>query len=91
MATASRSAHREELDTRKRSSTSRYFENALRRKIVGQDEAVQALVDLYQVFSAGFGFSGPPGGKLLFLGLTGWARRALWKPRRRYCLGMRAH
>ena len=29
MATATQSAHREELDTRKRSSTSRYFENAL--------------------------------------------------------------
>jgi hypothetical protein len=29
MATATQSAHREELDTRKRGSTSRYFENAL--------------------------------------------------------------
>ena len=29
------------------------FEGGLRRKIVGQDEAVQAVVDLYQVFRAG--------------------------------------
>jgi len=71
MAIASRSAHREELDTRKRSSTSRYFENALRRKIVGQDEAVQALVDLYQVFCAGLNSPGRPVGNLLFLGPTG--------------------
>jgi ATP-dependent Clp protease ATP-binding subunit ClpA len=71
MAAASRSAHREELDTRKRSSTSRYFENALRRKIVGQDEAVQALVDLYQVFCAGLNSPGRPVGNLLFLGPTG--------------------
>jgi len=71
MATVSRSAHREELDTRKRSSTSRYFENALRRKIVGQDEAVQALVDLYQVFCAGLNSPGRPVGNLLFLGPTG--------------------
>jgi len=71
MAIASRSAHREELDTRKRSSTSRYFENALRRKIVGQDEAVQALVDLYQVFCAGLNSLGRPVGNLLFLGPTG--------------------
>jgi ATP-dependent Clp protease ATP-binding subunit ClpB len=71
MATASRKAHREELDTRKRSTTSRYFENALRRKIVGQDEAVQTLVDLYQVFCAGLNSPGRPVGNLLFLGPTG--------------------
>ena len=71
MATASRKAHREELDTRKRSTTSRYFENALRRKIVGQDEAVQTLVDLYQVFCAGLNSPDRPVGNLLFLGPTG--------------------
>ena len=53
MATATQSAHIKELDPRQRSSTSRHFEDALRQKIVGQDEAVQALVDLYQVFCAG--------------------------------------
>jgi len=71
MATATQSGHGKELDTRKRSSTSRYFENALRRKIVGQDEAVQALVDLYQVFCAGLRSPGRPVGNLLFLGPTG--------------------
>jgi ATP-dependent Clp protease ATP-binding subunit ClpB len=71
MVTATQSAHREELDTRKRSSTSRYFENALRQKIVGQDEAVQALVDLHQVFCAGLRSPGRPVGNLLFLGPTG--------------------
>jgi ATP-dependent Clp protease ATP-binding subunit ClpB len=40
------------LDSRKRSSTACHFEEALRKKIVGQEEAVQALVDLYQVFCA---------------------------------------
>ncbi len=71
MATATQSGHREELDTRKRSSTSRYFENALRRKIVGQDEAVEAFVDLYQVFCAGLHSPARPVGNLLFLGPTG--------------------
>src|SRR5258708_2041446 len=71
MATATQSAHGEELDTRRRSSTSRYFENALRRKIVGQDEAVEAFVDLYQVFCAGLNSPGRPVGNLLFLGPTG--------------------
>ena len=41
------------LDTEKRSSTACQFERGLREKIVGQDEAVQALVELYQVFCAG--------------------------------------
>ena len=71
MATATQSAQRKELDPRKRSSTSRHFEDALREKIVGQDEAVQALVELYQVFCAGLHAPGRPVGNLLFLGPTG--------------------
>jgi len=50
---------------------SRDFEGGLRRKIVGQDEAVQAVVDLYQVFRAGLNSPGRPVGNLLFLGPTG--------------------
>src|SRR5260370_5568964 len=65
MATATQWAHNKELDTRKRSSTSRHFEDALRQKIVGQDEAVQALVELYQVFCARLRCPGPPVGKPL--------------------------
>jgi ATP-dependent Clp protease ATP-binding subunit ClpB len=71
MAAATQWGHNTELDTRKRSSTSRHFENALRRKIVGQDEAVQALVELHQVFCAGLRSPGRPVGNLLFLGPTG--------------------
>jgi ATP-dependent Clp protease ATP-binding subunit ClpA len=71
MATATQWAHRKELDTRQRSSASRHFEDALRQKIVGQDEAVQALVELHQVFCAGLRSPGRPVGNLLFLGPTG--------------------
>ncbi len=71
MATLTQWAHNKELDTRQRSSTSRNFEDALRQKIVGQDEAVQALVELYQVFCAGLRSPGRPVGNLLFLGPTG--------------------
>jgi ATP-dependent Clp protease ATP-binding subunit ClpA len=71
MATTTQRAHEKELDTKKRSASSRRFEGALREKIVGQDEAVQALVDLYQVFSAGLRSPGRPVGNLLFLGPTG--------------------
>ena len=45
--------HALQLDPTQRSLESRDFESGLRRKIVGQDEAVQAVVDLYQVFRAG--------------------------------------
>ncbi len=65
------SALTQELDTQKRSSTSRHFEKELRQRVVGQDEAVQALVDLYQVFCAGLHSAGRPVGNLLFLGPTG--------------------
>jgi ATP-dependent Clp protease ATP-binding subunit ClpB len=71
MATATQWAHTKELDTKKRSSTSCHFEDALRQKIVGQDEAVQALVDLYQTFCVGLNSPTRPVGNLLFLGPTG--------------------
>src|SRR6201986_202791 len=60
-----------QLDPTLRSVESRDFEGGLRRKIVGQDEAVQAVVDLYQVFRAGLNAPGRPVGNLLFLGPTG--------------------
>jgi len=60
-----------QLDPERRSLESLGFEAGLRRKIVGQDEAVQAVVDLYQVFRAGLNSPGRPVGNLLFLGPTG--------------------
>jgi ATP-dependent Clp protease ATP-binding subunit ClpA len=47
------------------------FQKALRSKIVGQDEGVQTLVELFQVFTAGLNSPGRPVGNLLFLGPTG--------------------
>ncbi|MCL4522620.1 MAG: AAA family ATPase [Acidobacteria bacterium] len=64
-------AHMQHLDPSRRSAESGEFETALRRKIVGQDEAVGALVDIYQVFRAGLHSPGRPVGNLLFLGPTG--------------------
>jgi ATP-dependent Clp protease ATP-binding subunit ClpB len=69
--TAAKLVQNEELDTQKRSSTSRHFEEELRQRVVGQSEAVQALVDLYEVFCAGLHSAGRPVGNLLFLGPTG--------------------
>ena len=68
---AAKLAQNDELDPQKRSSTSSLFEEELRRRVVGQDEAVQTLVDLYEVFCAGLHSAGRPVGNLLFLGPTG--------------------
>src|SRR4029077_991979 len=68
---AMKAAARQQLDPSIRSNDTREFHNALRSKIVGQEEGVQALVDLYQVFCAGLNSPGRPVGNLLFLGPTG--------------------
>ncbi len=61
----------QQLDPSRRSVESMEFEAALRRKIVGQEEGIRAVVDLYQVFLAGMSSAGRPVGNLLFLGPTG--------------------
>jgi ATP-dependent Clp protease ATP-binding subunit ClpB len=66
-----KAAVRHQLDPTIRSNDTRDFHQALRAKIVGQEEGVQALVDLYQVFCAGLNSPGRPVGNLLFLGPTG--------------------
>src|SRR5579863_6916418 len=59
------------LDPTKRSPQLQEFEAALRSKVVGQDEAIEALVSIFQVFCAGMHAPGRPVGNLLFLGPTG--------------------
>src|SRR6516162_10202518 len=59
------------LDPSRRSSDAQDFEAALRRRIVGQDQAVEKVVEIYQMFLAGLNAPGRPVGNLLFLGPTG--------------------
>ena len=59
------------LDPTRRSSDALDFDAALRRKIVGQDQAVEKVAELYQMFLAGLNPPGRPVGNLLFLGPTG--------------------
>src|SRR6202165_2206062 len=59
------------LDPNKRSTDTIDFQAALRARIVGQEEGVHALVDLYQVFRAGLNSPGRAVGNLLCLGPTG--------------------
>src|SRR5215470_17204189 len=59
------------LDPTRRSADARDFETGLRRKIVGQDAAVEKVVEIYQMFLAGLNPPSRPVGNLLFLGPTG--------------------
>jgi len=59
------------LDPTRRSHDAREFDHALRRRIVGQDQAVDKVVEIYQMFLAGLNPPGRPVGNLLFLGPTG--------------------
>src|ERR1700748_3873204 len=59
------------LDPSRRSSDALDFESALRRKIVGQDAAIDKVVEIYQMFLASLNAPGRPLENLLFLGPTG--------------------
>jgi len=59
------------LDPTRRSNEAQEFENTLRRKIVGQDPAIEKISEIYQMFLAGLNPPGRPVGNLLFLGPTG--------------------
>jgi ATPases with chaperone activity, ATP-binding subunit len=53
------------------------LEANLRRKIVGQDEAIEQIVNIYQTFLAGMTSPGRPIGNFLFLGPTGSGKTRL--------------
>src|SRR5579862_9324083 len=47
------------------------LENSLRRMIIGQDEAIEQIVNIYQMHLTGMSAPGRPIGNFLFLGPTG--------------------
>ena len=49
----------------------------LRKRIVGQDEAIQQIINIYQTHLAGMSSPGRPIGNLLFLGPTGSGKTRL--------------
>jgi ATP-dependent Clp protease ATP-binding subunit ClpB len=58
------------LDPTRHGEATREFEAFLRRRIVGQDEAVQVVTEMYQMFLVGMNAPDRPVGNLLFLGPT---------------------
>jgi ATP-dependent Clp protease ATP-binding subunit ClpB len=59
------------LDPRRTGREAESLERSLRRLIVGQDEAVQQIVNVYQMYVAGMTSPDRPVGNFLFLGPTG--------------------
>ena len=53
------------------------LESDLRRRIVGQDEAIQQIINIYQTNLAGMSSPGRPIGNFLFLGPTGSGKTRL--------------
>jgi len=59
------------LDPTQTGSEAETLESSLRKRIVGQDAAIQQIVDVYQTYLAGMSSPGRPISNLLFLGPTG--------------------
>ena len=59
------------LDPTRTGSEAETLESDLRKRIVGQDQAIQQIVDVYQTYLAGMSSPGRPLSNLLFLGPTG--------------------
>ena len=59
------------LDPSRTGREAETLENSLRKLIVGQDEAIQSIVNIYQMHLTGMNAPGRPIGNFLFLGPTG--------------------
>src|SRR4026209_1779185 len=59
------------LDPEKTGRDATQLESGLRRMIIGQDEAIQQIVNMYQMHLTGLNPPGRPIGNFLFLGPTG--------------------
>jgi ATP-dependent Clp protease ATP-binding subunit ClpB len=64
-------SEKETLDPTLRSGAMEDFEATLQSRVVGQEDAVKAVVEMFQMFSAGLNPPNRPVGNLLFLGPTG--------------------
>jgi ATP-dependent Clp protease ATP-binding subunit ClpB len=64
-------AEAQSLDATRRGEATKEVEAVLRSRIVGQDAAIEAVVELYQIFTVGMCSADRPVGNLLFLGPTG--------------------
>jgi len=68
---------RKKLDPSLTGGEANKLDRDLRSRIVGQDEAIRQVVNIYQTFTAGMTSPGRPIGNLLFLGPTGTGKTRL--------------
>src|SRR5947209_18310351 len=66
-----------QLDPTQTGSEADKLDADLRKRIVGQDEAIQQIISVYQTHLAGMSTPGRPIGNLLFLGPTGSGKTRL--------------
>jgi ATP-dependent Clp protease ATP-binding subunit ClpA len=65
------------LDPTRGGTDASRLETTLRRKVIGQDEAITQIVDAYQTYLAGLASPGRPVANMLFLGPTGTGKTRL--------------
>jgi len=66
-----------QLDPTQTGADAEKLESDLRKRIVGQDEAIQQIINIYQTNLAGMSSPGRPVGNFLFLGPTGSGKTRL--------------
>ncbi len=66
-----------QLDPTQTGDAAEKFESDLRKRIVGQDEAIRQIINIYQTHLAGMSSPGRPIGNFLFLGPTGSGKTRL--------------
>jgi len=65
------------LDPKKRGPDAEKLYQGLTQRVVGQDEAIREIVDVYQLHTTGLNAPGRPIGNFLFLGPTGCGKTRL--------------
>jgi ATP-dependent Clp protease ATP-binding subunit ClpA len=66
-----------QLDTGRRGQEAQQLQTRLSRMVIGQDEAIREIVDVYQLYRTGLQAPGRPIGNFLFLGPTGCGKTRL--------------
>jgi ATP-dependent Clp protease ATP-binding subunit ClpA len=66
-----------QLDLTKTGREAKNLEASLRLRVVGQDEAINSIVEIYQTYMAGMSPAGRPIASLMFLGPTGSGKTRL--------------
>ena len=77
------------LNTAETGMEARDLAKKLRNRVVGQDEAIQQIVSIYQTYLAGLSPVGRPIGNFLFLGPTGSGKTRIVEATAEACSGIR--